>query len=64
VALVVDRVALGQVFPSEYFGFPLSVSFDECSILIFIVKLVLQKEKMGEAWKTSKSDVTSQIGEH
>jgi hypothetical protein len=29
---VVDKVALGQVFPPEYFGFPLSVSFHWCSI--------------------------------
>jgi hypothetical protein len=32
VGLVVDKVALGQVFPPEYFGFPLSVSFHRCSI--------------------------------
>jgi hypothetical protein len=25
-------VALGQVFPPEYFGFPLSISFHRCSI--------------------------------
>jgi hypothetical protein len=31
VGFVVDKVALGQVF-SEYFGFPLSVSFHWCSI--------------------------------
>jgi len=29
----VDRVAVGKVF-SEYFGFPLSLSFHQCSILI------------------------------
>jgi len=33
VGLVVDNVALGQVF-SEQFGFPLSVSFHKCSISI------------------------------
>jgi hypothetical protein len=27
VGFVVDKVALGQVFFSEYFGFPLSISF-------------------------------------
>jgi hypothetical protein len=31
VGFVVDKVALGQVF-SEYFGFPLSISFHRCSI--------------------------------
>jgi hypothetical protein len=29
---VVDKVALGQVFPPQYFGFPLSISFHRCSI--------------------------------
>jgi hypothetical protein len=32
VGFMVDKVALGQVFPPEYFGFPLSISFDRCSI--------------------------------
>jgi hypothetical protein len=32
VGFVVDKVALGQVFPPEYFGFPLSISFHRCSI--------------------------------
>jgi hypothetical protein len=31
VGLVMDKVAMGQVFP-EYFGFPLSFSFHRCSI--------------------------------
>jgi hypothetical protein len=31
VGFVVDKVALGQVF-SDYFGFPLSISFHRCSI--------------------------------
>jgi hypothetical protein len=32
VGFVVDKVALGQVFFPEYFGFPLSISFNRCSI--------------------------------
>jgi hypothetical protein len=31
LGFLVDKVALGQVFP-EYFGFPLSISFHRCSI--------------------------------
>jgi hypothetical protein len=31
VGFVVDKEAMGQVFP-EYFGFPLSISFHRCSI--------------------------------
>jgi hypothetical protein len=34
VVFVVDTVKLGQVF-YKYFGFPLSVSFYQCSIAIF-----------------------------
>jgi hypothetical protein len=30
--ICVDEVALGQVFSPEYFGFPLSISFNRCSI--------------------------------
>jgi hypothetical protein len=40
---VVDRVTLGAVSPFEEFGFALSVSFDECSILIFITKFLLPR---------------------
>jgi len=43
VAFVVDTVALGEVSPFEEFSFALSVSFDECSILIFVAKLFLPK---------------------
>jgi hypothetical protein len=32
VGFVVDKVALGQVFPPKYFGFSLSISFHRCSI--------------------------------
>jgi hypothetical protein len=34
VGFVADKVPLGQVFPPEYFGFPLLVTFHQCSILI------------------------------
>jgi hypothetical protein len=43
VAFVVERVALGEVSPSQEFGFPLSVSFDECSTHIFMAKLLLSR---------------------
>jgi hypothetical protein len=32
VEFVVYKVALGQVFPPESFGFPLPISFHRCSI--------------------------------
>jgi hypothetical protein len=34
MGFVIDAVALGQVF-SEYYGFPLSLSFHQCFILIY-----------------------------
>jgi hypothetical protein len=43
VKSTVNKVALGQVFfVSGYFGFPLSVSFNQCSILIFIYMLLFR----------------------
>jgi hypothetical protein len=46
VGFVVDKVALGQVFP-EYFGFPLSVSFHRCSI-------TRKNETFSITWKNKK----------
>jgi hypothetical protein len=40
VGFVVDKVALGQVFPPQFFGSPLSISFHRCSI----------------TWKNEKTD--------
>jgi len=36
---------------SLYFPFPLSVSFHECFILIFINLLLLSEERTSDAWK-------------
>ena len=44
-----DEVALGQYF-SEYFCFPLSVSFLQCSILSLVYMLL----SPGHAWEPSK----------
>jgi hypothetical protein len=41
-------------FLSEYFGFPLSVSFQQCYILIFIYMLLLPDGRTGEAREPSK----------
>jgi hypothetical protein len=32
VGFVVEKVAMGQIFSPEYFGFPLSISLHRCSI--------------------------------
>jgi hypothetical protein len=48
VRLVMDKAELGQFF-SEYFGLPLSVSFRQCSIPLFISMLLLPEGQMGEA---------------
>jgi hypothetical protein len=39
------------MFLSKYFSFPLSVSFHDCYILIFILILFLSERKAGEAWE-------------
>jgi hypothetical protein len=63
VRFVVKKVALDWFF-SKYFGFPVSLSFHQCCILIFIYTLLLPEGKMGEAWVTSKKSAVSEIGEH
>jgi hypothetical protein len=55
VGFVVDKVALGQVFP-EYFGLPLSVSLHRCSItrtttttiIIIIIIIIIRLRKKPE----------------
>jgi hypothetical protein len=42
-------------FFSEYFGFPLSLSCHQCSILIFNYMLRLPEGQMNEAWERSKN---------
>jgi hypothetical protein len=46
-------VTLGQVV-SEYFGFPLSTSFHQCSTLVFFYALHLTRRPIGQAWDPSK----------
>jgi hypothetical protein len=41
VGFVVDKVALGQVFSPEYFGFHLSISFHLCSITRKRIKKII-----------------------
>lgn len=38
---------------SDYFGFPLSVSFHQCFILIFIVVLLWSEGELCKAWEPS-----------
>ena len=39
---------------SEYFGFPLSVPLQQCSVLTFIYMLLLPDKKTDDAWETAK----------
>ena len=41
-------------FLSKYFWFHLSVSFHQCSILVFIYMLLLADRQVGEAWEPSE----------
>jgi hypothetical protein len=54
------------MFLSQYFTFPLSVSFHQCSIFILIYMLLLLKKQTGEAKpvKLPKSSALSVIGKH
>jgi hypothetical protein len=48
--------------PSRYFGLPLSVSFHECSVLIFVFEDTFDKRAKGEAWEpTNKSYTLSEM---
>jgi hypothetical protein len=55
MGFVVDRVAQGQVYPPEFFGFSLSTSFHLCPLLgeeqkiiiIFIFIIGLHKKPQG-----------------
>jgi len=58
---MVDKGALVRGF-SEYFGFTLSVSFHQRSLLTFIYTL-LPEGQMGEARKFPKTSALSEIGE-
>ena len=44
-----------DMFLSECIGIPLSVPFDYCSILIFILILILSEGRGGEAWDSNKT---------
>ena len=54
VKFVVDNVALGQVFPPNTLFFPLSASYNERSIFIFIYTLLLPDGQEGLDWRPSK----------
>jgi hypothetical protein len=59
---MVNKVALGQVL-RQYFRFALSVSFHQCSILIFIYMLLLPEAQTGETWKPSNKTMPYQNSE-
>jgi hypothetical protein len=53
VKFMVKKAALGQV-SSELLGFSLSVSFHQCSVIIFIYMLLLQKKNKKRKRKRNK----------
>jgi hypothetical protein len=68
VGFVVDKVALGQVFP-EYFGFLLSIPFHRCSItwknektvIIFITELRNKPQGCGASVASAAGPFTKKI---
>jgi len=59
----VDKVAQGR-FVSEYFDFPLSVSFCQGAILIFILIRCYQKDKRAKPGNLQKSNAPLDTSEH
>jgi hypothetical protein len=53
----------GAGFSPMYFGFPLSVSFQQPSILSFILILFLSEGQAGEDWELKISSALSATGE-
>jgi hypothetical protein len=49
-------------FVSEFSGFPLSVSFHQCSTSIVIYTLLLPEGKKNEAWEPSKKQCSFENG--
>jgi hypothetical protein len=54
--IYVGFVAIGGIFLSVL-SFPLSASFHQCSILSFILILILSEGQAGEAWEPSHKAV-------
>jgi len=54
ISINVTQAGHRHRFLSEYFGFPLPVSFHQCSMLIFAVIMLFSEGQSGEAWVTSK----------
>jgi hypothetical protein len=52
-----------QVKFSLQLGFP-SVSYHQCSILVFSYTLLLPEGQMAATWEPSKENAPSEIGEH
>jgi hypothetical protein len=57
----VDELALRYFFSPEYFGFPLSVRFYQCSILTFIFTALLREIEVGVAREPSDNAVLLRI---
>ena len=53
VKFMVNKVAVGQVL-SELFGLSLSVTFHQCSIIIFNYMFLLPEKQRAEAWEPSE----------
>ena len=54
VIFVTDSLVLGTGFFFDYFAFPLSVSFHQLSVLMFVYMSLLPEGKVKEVCKTSK----------
>jgi hypothetical protein len=58
-ALVGSKFSAFEIYGGRTFGFPLSVPFHQCSIVIFIYTLLLPEGQTSEAWEPAKKQCTS-----
>ena len=58
VGSVVDKVAL-----SQYFSFPLSLSFHQYCVLIFVIILLLSEGQAGDDWEPSSKAMPLRLSE-
>jgi hypothetical protein len=63
VVFVVDQVALAR-FLSQYFGFPLSLSFQQRSVLTCISTPLYEKGKGRSFGILQQRNALSELGEH
>jgi hypothetical protein len=58
MGFMVDRVWQWEMFVSKQFGFSLSVSLHQCSILFFILILFISEGQADETWEPANKSTS------